>query len=297
MAHSGLGEFANAMMAQPRRSRVVALTATTTGNPALRALDLRLPRFFMSVKLDGGSPGTEAVAPAQDLPELRGLAGTIDLVIADPHHTYEDSVAGVHAGLALLRAGGVMLVHDCLPPRELMDPAFQPGSWCGESYAAFRDVCLAREMPWFTINADFGIGVVVRLSRATVPTPRDAPLSQHDPVRSREGYLADPYRFMRAVAPSDAPDALERLASRMPVDDLVQVFPGWEGTDLWPPRDRGGEGRPGHRVHARTAIELLSQQLELLRSQAQVTSEGRERGRSWVSPTPESPTRRLGDRG
>jgi hypothetical protein len=277
MTDWGLGELANTMMAQPGRSRVVALTAATTGNPALSALDLRLPRLFVSVKLVDGWPATTADELAQGALELLGLEGTIDLVIADPHHTYEATSAGVVAGLRLLRPGGVMLVHDCLPPPDLIEPEFQQGSWCGESYAAFRDVCRAQQLPWFTINADFGIGVVSQLVR----NPPAAPALEvpgHDPVKSRRAYLADPYTFMRAVTPSDAHVAIERMTIGDPVDDLVQVFRGWEHTDLRPGHlGTGVADRTGQLVDARTAIELLSRQVEILRREGVETAEGGKR--------------------
>lgn len=273
MVHLTLGGLANSLMAQPDRSRVVALTASTTGNPALRALDLSLPRLFVSVPLADGEHATTAETPPEGSLVLLGLEGTIDLVMADPHHTYQASVAGLIDGLRLLRAGGVMLVHDCLPPPDLMAPEFQEGSWCGESYAAFRDVCRAFGLPWFTINADFGIGVVGR----PVANPRSFAASQmpaHDPVRSQQEYLANPYTFMRAVAATDAHVAIQRMAAGEPVDDLVQEFPGWEHTDLRPGHDGVGGEHSKQGVDARTVIELLRRQNEILRRQVKEAAAG-----------------------
>lgn len=267
MVHVTLGELANAIMAQPDRSRVVALTAETTGNPALQALDLSLPQLFVSVQLPGVEHGTTAEKPAEVSLESLGLVGNIDLVMADPHHTYQASVAGVIDGLKLLRAGGVMLVHDCLPPPDLMDPEFQQGSWCGESYAAFRDVCRAFGLPWFTIDADFGIGVVGQPA-ANPGSSAAPPMPEHDPVRSQQDYLADPYQFMRAVAAKDAHVAIQRMASGDPVDDLVQEFRGWEYTEVPSAHAGVGSGRRGQPVDARTVIALLTRQNEILRGEA-----------------------------
>lgn len=263
MTQLTLGELANSVMAQPDRSRVVALTVTTTGNPALRALDLTLPQLFVSVTLGDGDQTTAVDSTAERSLELLGLEGTIDLVIADPHHTYQASVAGVVDGLQLLRPGGVMLVHDCLPPPDLMEPEFQEGSWCGESYAAFRDVCRGTGLPWFTINADFGIGVVSRPARHPTGVAVEE-MPAHDPTSSLQEYLADPYKFMRTVTASDAQLAIQRLVAGEPVDDLLEEFPGWENTNLWPEPVADG-AHSGSSIDVGTAMQLLTRQMEIRR--------------------------------
>ena len=259
MAEPGLAKFANDLITRRGLSRVAVITSNTTGNPTLQALDLRRPRLVVAVKYDGEHG--ETPADVDELLQPMNIDGTFDLVIADPHHTFDSTTAGVELGLRLLREGGVMLVHDCLPPRELMDPEFQPSEWCGESYAAFRAVCLARELPWFTMHTDFGVGVVIKSH------PTDSPLGQtlevaHTTGLSRAAYELDPYVMMRVVLADDGAAALECLVTNQSLSHLLASFEGWDEptsprlADTFPPPLDPG-----------VAFTLLAQQAAALRQE------------------------------
>lgn len=215
MSHGWLGEFANQLMADHGFARVAAVTARTTGNPALETLDLRTPQFFVSVQYEA-RPDHESQS-VTELVSALGLTGSLDLVVADPHHTYESSEAALAVSLDLLRPGGVMLVHDCLPPPELTAPQFQPGNWCGVTYAAFKDLCVARGLPWCTIDWDFGIGVVVQ---GETPGRAAIGAASRDLAVTRKKFEADPYGFMCAVPLANAGRAVRRLRNAQTISDL-----------------------------------------------------------------------------
>lgn len=260
MSEIELGELANSIMTERDYSRVVALSSATTAITALRTIDLRVPHFFMSIRLDGREGIGRDVPRVPSLLDLGQLDGTIDLVLADPHHDYHASVRGILTGLRLLKPGGVLLVHDCLPPVDLIQPQYQPGAWCGETYAAFHNVCTAMNLPWFTINSDFGIGVVCKSSDVQELDLRTI-MPVHNSVASRADYLENPFTFMRAVEPAMAALALERCLAGDQFDELLAAFPGWENSAI-------GQAPNRHTpVDAHIAVKLLQQQNELLRQQ------------------------------
>ena len=258
MTDSGLAALANDLITERGLTHVAVITSVTTGNPALRDLDLRLPRLLVAVTYDGEHGETPADI-AHLLHAMNG-EGTFNLVIADPHHTYESTTAGLELGLELVRPGGVMLVHDCLPPRELMATEFQSGAWCGESYAAFRDVCLAQDLPWFTLDVDLGIGVVVKTD-AVGSTRNVAAAVAHDSDASRAAYEHDPYAFMQVVAAADAEAAFDGLLAGNDITHLLASFKGWNA----PTSPRLPESPP--LITPSVEIELLVKQVNLLREE------------------------------
>jgi hypothetical protein len=85
-----------------------------------------------------------------------------DLIFVDPFHTYACSSVDLSGAFALLRPGGIMVVHDCHPTdAELATPQFRAGSWCGLTYMAFIDFSLRRDdLCFYTVDTDFGCGIV-----------------------------------------------------------------------------------------------------------------------------------------
>ncbi len=226
-----LGSLANRLILQGRLAAVASLTSASTGNPALQRLELAGLDLFVALQYADRDQPVHARRP-QSLAEVRGqvtrhgLAGRMELAVVDPHHSYESSRECLELGLTLLRPGGVMLVHDCLPPLELTGETFVDGDWCGVTFAAFRDVCRARGLRWFTVNADFGLGVVVAPDtppgQPGQPGPAAPPLAE-----TMASYERDPYAVMQVVDVADLDTALDRVAAGHDVDDLVASFPGW----------------------------------------------------------------------
>jgi hypothetical protein len=54
-----------------------------------------------------------------------------DIMLVDPFHEYETSLRDIVAAFDLVVPGGIIVVHDCLPPsKTLAAPNFIPGAWC-----------------------------------------------------------------------------------------------------------------------------------------------------------------------
>jgi len=87
-----------------------------------------------------------------------------DLVFVDPFHTYDCTATDLSGAYALLRPGGIMVVHDCNPEcATLTAPEFVPGDWLGVTYMAFIDFVLGRgELSFYTVDTDYGCGVVYK---------------------------------------------------------------------------------------------------------------------------------------
>ena len=103
----------------------------------------------------------------QRLMSERAPANLFDVVFVDSYHTYENSMTDLLGAFALIRSGGAVVVHDCRPTDpHIVSPAFQPGCWCGVTYWAFVDFVLGRAgIEYFTVDADYGCGVIRKTSR------------------------------------------------------------------------------------------------------------------------------------
>ena len=107
---------------------------------------------------------------------------TYDLIFLDPHHTYYDSKADLLALLPLLRQGGALVVHDCLPSFPALAGDEPSGiAWCGETFRAFREVASVHAAAFCTVNVDFGCGVLFPSMPTGAPewlrSPRSPPRS------------------------------------------------------------------------------------------------------------------------
>jgi hypothetical protein len=86
----------------------------------------------------------------------------VDIALIDSYHDYECSFRDLVEGFRLLKVGGTLVVHDCLPPGvELAQPKFIPGEWCGVTYQAFIDFVSYRpDLTFYTVDTDYGCGVI-----------------------------------------------------------------------------------------------------------------------------------------
>jgi len=85
-----------------------------------------------------------------------------DVVFVDSFHTYASSLTDLYSASMLVSDGGVIVVHDVLPSSlHLVNPDYQPGSWCGATFQAYVDFPLRRTSVSFVIDADFGCGVIM----------------------------------------------------------------------------------------------------------------------------------------
>jgi hypothetical protein len=70
---------------------------------------------------------------------------SFDIVLVDSWHEFEPSWRDLVETFRLIRANGMLVVHDCLPPRpEVAVLEYIPGEWCGVSYQAYVDFIARR---------------------------------------------------------------------------------------------------------------------------------------------------------
>ena len=162
---------------------------------------------------------TEAILAANENRQRYGI------IFVDPFHTYASSSIDLTGAFALLRPGGIMVVHDCNPPDEsVASPEFTVGNWCGLTYMAFIDFMLCREgLSCYTVDTDFGCGVIYkhRPLPGTIPLWRSAPLdrlalawdaARHDAAK-RFAFFAQNRRELLNLKTVEEFFALERLAA------------------------------------------------------------------------------------
>ena len=98
------------------------------------------------------------------LQELSAKGYTYDVILVDSYHLLDTSRLDIALAYTLLNAGGVLVVHDCNPPRYNLTPnQFQPGYWMGKSYLAFIEFVEKHpELEYCVIDTDWGVGLVFR---------------------------------------------------------------------------------------------------------------------------------------
>jgi hypothetical protein len=111
------------------------------------------------VPVDFRSPDCDISACLQ---AIRGEKRRFDIALIDSFHEYGTSLRDLAEGFDLLREGGSLVVHDCLPPtRAIAQPTYLQGSWCGVSYEAYIDFVDARDdLAFYTVDTDYGCGVI-----------------------------------------------------------------------------------------------------------------------------------------
>ena len=84
------------------------------------------------------------------------------MILVDGWHEYDNAFNDLTSALSLLRPGGTVVVHDCMPPdAEHATPEHHNGPWCGVSYEAFLDVVLAtNSLLYLTVDTDYGCGII-----------------------------------------------------------------------------------------------------------------------------------------
>jgi hypothetical protein len=123
----------------------------------------------------------------QQLVRTRATGPLYDMAFVDPYHTHDCTTIDLLGAFALVRTGGAIVVHDCHPTDpQIVSPAF-PGvstDWCGVTYWAFIDFVLGRAgIDYFTVDTDFGCGVIRKLPARTARPDPALELAWHDASR------------------------------------------------------------------------------------------------------------------
>lgn len=168
-------EIINLLAARNRFSRYLELCTPTTGNhyadldrsllSTAHRLMYRCPaEFDDGLAIEFRSENSD-IEPCVKEIERRG--SRYDIVLVDPWHEYATSKRDLDRALRLTRDGGIVVVHDCLPPSaEIASSQFRPGTWCGVTYKAYVDtVGMRRDLVYCTVDIDYGCGVIRKLGR------------------------------------------------------------------------------------------------------------------------------------
>ena len=177
-----------------------------------------LPIDFRSETLDIKSCVTQMLQSAE----------RYDIILVDPYHDYQSSWRDIETAFRLLTDDGMLVVHDCLPPRggDLISPVFVPGAWCGLTFVAYVDFLMTHDVAFQTVDCDFGCGVIAKTRRSgSFPNALRAAWSaaRHDPERALKFlrhesdallHLKTPHQFLDgyvAAAPAAAAAARQGL--------------------------------------------------------------------------------------
>ena len=108
---------------------------------------------------------SESLDIDQCLAEINSKGLRYDIILIDPFHEYGASYRDLRAAFDLIDDGGMLVVHDCLPPdAAFATPGFVPGGWCGVTYKAYIDfVCARRDLDYRTVDIDYGCGIIRKL--------------------------------------------------------------------------------------------------------------------------------------
>ncbi len=109
---------------------------------------------------------TEGMNIRECLSEISGKGLRYDIILVDPFHDYSSSYRDLSAAFdLLLDEGGMIVVHDCLPPNiAVAAPEVIEGEWCGVTYKAYLDFVFARRLEYITVDTDYGCGIIRKLN-------------------------------------------------------------------------------------------------------------------------------------
>ena len=126
--------------------------------------------FDDGMKIDFRSPDLDI---SKCIGQIKDQNLLYDVMLVDPWHEYETSLRDLKDAFDLIRVGGSIVVHDCLPPNEeVTTPHYIPDGWAGVTYKAYLDFVLARtDLRYFTIDTDWGCGVIGKLHPPATPKP------------------------------------------------------------------------------------------------------------------------------
>ena len=225
-----LGSLANIVLRRSDVRRAAFITSPSTGNPALRDLDTLAANELLLVQYQSDEHLRTLVEQHRD---------SFDVVFTDPFHTYDASQHCLDACLNLLRPGGLLLSHDCVPPPEYVDVTVSEHEWSGVTFAAFRDLMNERGAAWCTLDADFGIGVAIAPETTARRLDENTQIHTDEDRWSRERhdlyflrYLADPFGFMQTMCADRWEEAVALLRSHGDLRHLAATFVQWD--DLLP---------------------------------------------------------------
>jgi hypothetical protein len=96
---------------------------------------------------------------------LDSLNKKFDLICMDPFHEYTHSKRDFNLLYSYLSDIGTLISHDCFPmTKELANPSYKSGNWCGETYIAFVEFAYNNPTLYYgLLIIDTGIGIISKL--------------------------------------------------------------------------------------------------------------------------------------
>lgn len=114
---------------------------------------------------------------------------TYDCIFIDGMHEHNQVYKDIENSLKILNEGGVIVCHDMLPTSEAMQKvpreAFQ---WTGDSWKAFVEMRANPNIEMFTVDTDFGCGVIVRGSQKIIEVPTED-LTYENFVKNKQEWM------------------------------------------------------------------------------------------------------------
>jgi len=203
----------------------ISLTTPTTGKAAIKGLNIsQLSRcIFLTYSVqDDVYPRLSAIA------ELKisdnGAEEIFNIAFIDSWHTYESSLEALGLIENKMIDNSFIFVHDCFPPNlELISESFIPGSWCGVTFAAFRDYAVSSGRDWATVVDDYGLGILgprnsVKRKDSSEFDVRWASMTMKEKIAS---YAESPISVMRGVQSSDLLAVIDAMERHGDVSDYV----------------------------------------------------------------------------
>ena len=140
-----------------------------------------------------------------------------DLVFIDGLHVAEQAYRDIRNALAVLRPGGTVVVHDCMPStrEQQLVPRIQT-SWTGDVWRAFLKASQDPELATFILDTNRGCGVIRREPRAAPQTPPAGVDPLDETQVSWEDYLASRERWLRIYPPAEVYAAIDALPAGPP---------------------------------------------------------------------------------
>ncbi len=167
-------EIIGRLAAQHGFTRYLELCTSTTGN-CYRNLDRQVlpnPHRLMyncPADFDDGLVidfRSESFDISQCLSGMRGNKLRYDIILVDGWYEYDCSYRDLRVAFDLLDEGGMLVVHDCLPPNiAVAAPRWIPGEWSGVTYKAYLDFVYERRLDYCTVDTDYGCGIIRKLAR------------------------------------------------------------------------------------------------------------------------------------
>ena len=85
----------------------------------------------------------------------------VDIIFIDGLHEAEQVSRDIENALKFLSPKGTIILHDCNPPKYEHTTTGIDGCWTGDAYRAVIDAYINKEIDLYTIDTDWGCGVII----------------------------------------------------------------------------------------------------------------------------------------